>query len=174
MLETREGPMTEDAPQAARLDFEAFFRNEYSRLVRTMFLACGDAVEAEELAQSAMVRVFERWDRVSSAASPTAYAYSIAFNLNRSRLRRLAVSLRRRPDPPPPADPVQMASDRADTIAALRSLPERDREALVLVEWLGMSSEDAGRVLGIAAASVRGRIHRARRALREQFGEQDD
>jgi DNA-directed RNA polymerase specialized sigma24 family protein len=44
---------------------------------------------------------------------------------------------------------------------------------LVLVEWLGYTAEEAGRILGIEAVSVRGRLHRARGTLRERFGGSD-
>ncbi len=54
---------------------------------------------------------------------------------------------------------------------ALLALPAGQRAALVLVEWLGMTGEEAGRVLGLKAGSVRARLHRARTALREALGE---
>jgi RNA polymerase sigma-70 factor (ECF subfamily) len=56
----------------------------------------------------------------------------------------------------------------------LRTLPLEQREALVLVGWMGMSAAEAAGVLGIEGASVRGRLHRARATLRERFGGMDD
>lgn len=67
-----------------------------------------------------------------------------------------------------------VALRRQEILTALHSLPLAQREALLLVEWMGMSSEEAGRVLGIAPGSVRGRVHRARLALRERAGGVDD
>jgi RNA polymerase sigma-70 factor (ECF subfamily) len=160
--------------EASGTDFEEFFRLEYPRLLSTMFLASGDRAEAEDLAQAAMVRALERWESVSAAASPAAYVYRIAFNANRSRLRRLAVALRRRPHPAEPRDPAEAAVERADTMRALRSLSTADREAVLLVEWLQMSYDEAAEVLGIAPSSVRGRIHRGRNALRTLLGDDDD
>ena len=58
--------------------------------------------------------------------------------------------------------------DKADAIA---SLPSGQRQAFMLVEWLGMSSQEAARILRIAPGSVRTRIHRARAALRERLGD---
>jgi RNA polymerase sigma-70 factor, ECF subfamily len=156
------------------LDFDSFFREEYQRLLKTMYLACGNRAEAEDLSQAAMVRAYERWSIVSAASSPSAYVYGIALNLHRSRLRHVAVVLRHRETAVPPHDPADVAIDRADTIRALRALSTEDRHALLLVEWLGMSSEDAGRVLGIAASSVRSRVQRARESFRRAFGERDD
>lgn len=46
------------------LDFRDFFEGEYRRLAKALFLMTGDPLEAEELAQEALVRVFERWDQV--------------------------------------------------------------------------------------------------------------
>jgi RNA polymerase sigma-70 factor (ECF subfamily) len=50
--------------QSAALDFEEFFRAEYGRLVRTVYLLTRNGAEAEEIAQEAMARTYERWDRV--------------------------------------------------------------------------------------------------------------
>jgi DNA-directed RNA polymerase specialized sigma24 family protein len=58
-----------------------------------------------------------------------------------------------------------------DVQRALAQLPRRQQEALILIEWLGLGSEEAGRVLGIDASSVRGRLHRGRTSLRELLGE---
>jgi len=53
-----------------------------------MYLLTGDRREAEDLAQEALVRAFERWSRVRSMANPPGYVYRTAINLNRNRLRR--------------------------------------------------------------------------------------
>lgn len=74
----------------------------------------------------------------------------------------------------PRRDDQPRAETRAELVAALASLPVDQREAFVLVEWLGLPAEEAGRLLGIRAPSVRSRLHRARAALREHFGEGDE
>ena len=56
---------------------------------------------------------------------------------------------------------------------ALRAVPQSQREALMLVDWLGYSAEEAARILRVRPSSVRGRLHRARRALRDRFGGDD-
>jgi len=60
-----------------------------------------------------------------------------------------------------------------EALRAVASLSRPQREALVLVDWLGFDAEEAGRVLGIEAVSVRARLHRARTALRKRFGGAD-
>ncbi len=152
-------------------DFESFFRAEYRSLCRALVLLVGDAFEAEEIAQETMTRVLERWDRVGAMDSPTGYAYRTALNLQRKRLRRLAVRAKRRFASVPMADIGADASDRHDVQEALQALPEGLRAALILVDWLDMDTEDAGRVLDLKPASVRVRLHRARSALRDALGE---
>jgi RNA polymerase sigma-70 factor, ECF subfamily len=148
--------------------FADFFQVEYPGLVRSLRLITADLVEAEDLAQEAMARAFERWERVRMMDSAIGYVYRTAVNLNRKRRRHLAVGARRRPNPQENTrqDDGQI---RAELTAALASLPVGQREAFMAVEWLGLSSEEAGRILGIRPTSVRSRIHRAREALRARL-----
>lgn len=154
---------------AEGLDFEQFFQAEYRGLVRALYLLTADQGEAEELAQETMARVYERWDRVRAMESPGGYAYHIAVNLNRQRLRHLAVRARRLFTMGGSPNPVQPPDTRTEVADAISSLPRGQRQAFLLVEWLGISTEEAGRVLRIAPASVRSRIHRARAVLRDRL-----
>jgi RNA polymerase sigma factor (sigma-70 family) len=152
--------------------FGDFFAERYGRLARACLLLTGSAAEGEDLAQEAMARVLERWDRVAKMEDPEGYLYRTALNLHRNAVRRLAMAARRQvlhehTDEPDDAD------RRLDLLRAIRSLPRTQREALVLVEWLGYTAEEAGRLLGIEPASVRGRLHRARNSLRTRYGGSD-
>ena len=163
-----------NVPMEARtkaLDFESFFRAEYRRLFQALVMLVGDAFEAEEIAQETMTRVLERWDRVSTMDSPTGYAYRTALNLQRKRIRRLAVRAKRRFASIPTGDVATDAGERQDVRRALASLPDAQREALVLVDWLDMDHEEAARTLGITPGNLRVRLHRARSALRDALGE---
>jgi RNA polymerase sigma factor (sigma-70 family) len=156
-------------PVAKGLDFEEFFREEYQRVVRALYLLAADQGEAEELAQEAMARVYERWDRVKTMESPGGYAYQVAVNLNRQRLRHLAFRARRflaMAGHPDAQQPPEVSGEIAEAIA---SLSRGQREAFMLVGWLGMSAEEAGRLLGIAPSSVRARVHRARTTLKDRL-----
>ncbi len=155
--------------QTAR-DFTGFFQSEYPRLVRACLLLTGDVAAAEDLAQDAMTRVYERWGKVSRMRSPDGYLYRTALNLNRKRLRHLAVRSRRSVMERSSPDPLAVAEDRMEALHAVSLLSRPQREALVLVDWLGFDPEEAGRLLGIEAVSVRVRLHRARVALRRRLG----
>lgn len=152
--------------------FEAFFAQQHVRLGRALFLLTGSAVEADDLAQEALVRVYERWDRVGRMESPEGYLFRTAMNLHRSRLRWLAVRARDLLDAAPTTDPADVVQDRDSIVRALNSLPPGQRAAIVLVEWLGMDHEDAARTLGIRPGSLRARLSRGKAALR-QLGTDD-
>ena len=158
-------------PVPETLAFETFFRGEYPQLCRALVLLVGDVFEAEELAQEAMTRVLERWDRVRELDSPTGYVYRTAMNLQRKRIRRLAVRARRVFADVPTNDPAPAADDRHDVRRALATLPESQRAALVLVDWLEMDASEAAEVLGIKSGTVRVRLHRGREALRTAIGD---
>jgi RNA polymerase sigma factor (sigma-70 family) len=156
-----------------RLDFEDLFRSEYPRLISSLQLLTGSRAEAEDLAQEALARVCERWSRVRGMDSPAGYLYTIALNLARKRARRL----RRGPVPDEPRsvpDPGETAERRAAIREALRSLSAKQREALVVVEWLGFSPAEAAALLGVSPESLRARLHRARSELRSRFGGTDE
>lgn len=155
--------------------FEDFFRSTYPRLAQAGLLLTGDRAEAEDLAQEAMARAFERWDRVRKMESPEGYVYRTTLNLHRKRVRRAGVLDRLRLwERPRGMDPADEVEPRDQVLRILGSLSREQREALVLTGWLGLSAEEAGRVLGIDAASVRGRVHRARLAVRERHGGGDE
>ena len=149
--------------------FEDFFHDCYEPLLRALYLVTGDAHEAEELAQEACFRVYERCERLRGTANPAGYAYRAALNLRRSRLRRLAVAARRtwRGDEP---DAFRSVDDRDAIRRALADIPSRQREALVLLDWVGLSDQEAAEILGVRPEAARMRASRARQKLRDQMG----
>lgn len=80
---------------APPLEFGEFFRAEYPGLVRAFYVLTANQSEAEELAQEAMARAYERWERVGAMESLAGYLYRIGVNVNRHRLRHLGVRARR-------------------------------------------------------------------------------
>lgn len=154
--------------------FEAFFLAEYDRLMRAMWFLTGSRAEGEDLAQEAMARACERWDKMQGVANRAAYVYRIAFNLNRRRLRTLVPSWLVSSEGAPVHDPAGDVARRTDLLQAIRRLPRKQREALLLVEWLGLSAEEAGQVLDVEPVSIRVRLHRARNDLRRMLGGSDE
>lgn len=163
----------EEVTAVTVLKFEEFFQAEHVRLARALYLLTGSAADADELTQEAMVRVYERWDRVRQMGSPQGYLYRTALNLHRSRLRWLATRARHVVEATPPSDPAEVVQGRDSLARALGSLPTGQREAVVLVEWLGMGQEEAATVLGIKHGSVRARLSRAKTDLRRMLEDED-
>jgi RNA polymerase sigma-70 factor, ECF subfamily len=165
------------AGQAERVEaFVDFFHANHERLLRVLYLSTGDRHEAEDLAQEAFVRVYERWARVGATENPAGYLYRVALNQHRSRLRRLRVAARKALHlaPAPPADELAATDERVSVRRALAGLPDGQREAVILVEWLGMTDAEAGTALGVSPGAVRTRLHRARAALSTTLRGDDD
>lgn len=153
----------EEAPDS----FEEFFQAEYTRLLRAMFLMTGDRHEAEEIVQDALVRACERWELVRRAGNRAGYVYRMAVNGYKSKLRRMARGARKALLRPAEEPDLFGAVDDRDAIGrALAELSSGQREALVLVEWVGMTDDEVGALLGVSPITVRVRIHRARATLR--------
>jgi RNA polymerase sigma-70 factor, ECF subfamily len=150
------------------LPFEEFFEAERERLFRALLLITHDSADAEDLMQEAFVRVWERWDRVGTLDDPVGYLFKTAFNLRRSALRRAMTAATRSIRPPAERDPLESVFERDEAMRTLASLTARQRAAIVVTELLGYDSEEAGRILGIRAGTVRALTSQARAALRER------
>ena len=152
--------------------FADFFSEWYHRLAQSLVLLTGNSVDAEDLAQESFARAYERWNRVHLMESPIGYVYATARNLHRNWLRRRTREARRifmmRGEEP---DLSEASANRSEVLRLLGSLSRDQREALILVEWLGLDIGEVAQILGIESVSVRGRLHRAKTKLREQFGD---
>jgi RNA polymerase sigma factor (sigma-70 family) len=146
--------------------FEAFFDAEQGRLYGTLCLLTGNSAEAEELMQEAFLRLWGRWDTVHTIDDPAAYLYRTAFNLYRNRLKRTVRAARRMLPPHPPADAFAALDEREDLLVALRALAPRQRAAVVLLDLMDFTSEEAGHLLAVRPATARVLASQARRALR--------
>jgi RNA polymerase sigma-70 factor (ECF subfamily) len=146
--------------------FEDFFLAERGRLLEALVVITANRAEAEELAQEAFLRVWERWDRVTAMDSPVGFLYRVSMNLYRSRVRRAAVALRKTVGFGGDPDELARVETRDTAVRLLGALTPRERAALVFTAYLGYSSEEAGQLLGIKATTVRVLTGRARAALR--------
>jgi RNA polymerase sigma factor (sigma-70 family) len=155
----------DEAIDTEPLAFESFFEEQKERLLRTLSVITGSSAEAEDLAQEAFTRVFERWETVAAMEDPAGYLHRTAMNLFRNQYRRTKVALARAVKIGPDQDVFKSVDDRDTATRALGSLTPRQRAALVLTEALGYSGEEAGQLLGIKASTVWALTHQARAAL---------
>jgi RNA polymerase sigma factor (sigma-70 family) len=147
-------------------DFRDFFESQYGRLLKTLYLVTGSRFEAEDLAQEAMARVYERWNHIGNMASPQGYAFKVAFNLHRKSYRRAMRTSGEEVDRSVPGGETELVR-RLRVEEALATLPRSERQAVVLVDWLGMAPEEASTVLGVKHVTLGARLHRGRAKLRE-------
>jgi RNA polymerase sigma-70 factor (ECF subfamily) len=145
--------------------FEALFEAEKDRLLRMLCVITGSRAEAEDIAQEAFTRVFERWDRVGGMDDPAGYLHRTAMNVFRSQYRRAAVAVKRMVTARSGKDVFQEIEDRDTALRALAALTPRQRAALVVTEVLGYSGAEAASLLGIKASTVWALTHQARTTL---------
>jgi RNA polymerase sigma-70 factor (ECF subfamily) len=151
--------------------FEDLFATHRDKLFSAMWLVARDRHEAEDLTQEAFVRVWERWDRSGAPDDPAGYLYRTAMNLFLNRRRRAAVAARRILRIEPRPDELAAVEARDEVRRALRALTHAQRAALVLLDLVDLSSEDAARVLGVRPSTVRVLAARGRAALATELGD---
>lgn len=162
----------ERVPEEPR-SFEAFFEANRRRLFGALCLVTGSRHEAEEVMQDAFLKLWERWDRVSGLEDPTGFLFRTAMNVFRNRARRAAFSMRKALALAPSIDDLAAVEDRDEMVRVLRPLTPHQRAALVLTGYLGYSSEEAAKVLGIRASTVRALATKGRAAARERAKEKE-
>ena len=173
-METSLRPVPEGPAEDADLDetapiFEQFYEATFRRLFTGLCLVTGNRHEAEEVAQEAFVRVFERWDHVGVLEDPTGYLFRVSMNVFRSRYRRASLGLRRALFLAPAATDDLAAVETHDAVVRLlRGLDPRQRAAVLLTAILDYSAEEAGRMLDLRASSIRSLTTRARARMKHE------
>ena len=177
---TAAGDGREGRPRGAVLDAETALRVLYAshwrQLVRLAALLLGSTSAAEEVVQDSFVAMYHRWHRLEDPAAAGAYLRASVVNGCRSAHRHRQVEDRHRPPPPPaPAGPDERAERRevdAAVMAALRRLPARQQEVLVLRYYADASEGEIADLVGISRGSVKTHAHRGLAALRAALADQ--
>ena len=143
-------------------------------LIRLGFVMLGDRGAAEDVVQDAFVGLYRNWDRLNDPANALTYVRSSVLNGCRAALRTQTRRDRRdrtalAGEDWPPFDSTEAAillsEQHQEVIAAVRRLAHRQREALLLRYYLGLSTDETARVMGISACTVKSAISRAIAAL---------
>jgi RNA polymerase sigma-70 factor (ECF subfamily) len=146
--------------------FDEFYRRSYRRLVVELYGVVGNLSEAEDLVQEAFARASVRWLQIRDYEVPEAWVRRVALNMASNGLRRAgraARALARLGREPAAGEPDGLTGVALDH--ALRRLPQRHREVLVLHYLAELPVEQVGAMLGIPASTVKGRLSRARASL---------
>lgn len=138
---------------------------------RLAYLLTGDAQLAEDIVQDCFVKLASRLTRIED---PEPYLRRMVVNASHSHHRRLRVRRVKAPeeamvlgaDTDTSPDGADGRADRDRLREALRVLPARQREAVVLRHWLDLSEEQCARELGCSVGTVKSLASRGRAALR--------
>lgn len=155
-------------------EFGAFFERVFDPLVGALWLYCGDRWVAEEIAQEALARVARDWPKVAQMAAPMGWAHRVAFNLAHSHFRRARigrrVTARHARQERPEAVATEVIPEALVVREAVRALPPRQRQAVVLFYFADMPVAEVARVMGAAENTVKSWLSRGRRALQVELG----
>jgi RNA polymerase sigma-70 factor (sigma-E family) len=172
------GPDTATVPvvsrDAAPLDADqavtALYVAHYRGLVRLAALLLDDVGAAEEVVQDAYVRMHSSWRRIRDPQAAVGYLRTTVVNLARSRLRHRQVVRKHAPAPLPDMPSAEQgALDRLEhdrVTRALRALPDRQRECLVLRYYGDLSEAQIAAAMGISTGAVKSHASRGMAALR--------
>ncbi len=152
-----------------RAEFEQFVADSTDPLLRTAYLVVGDLAESEDLVQECFAIVAKRWPRVRAMEHPRAYARRVLLNLaldGSARRSRRRLELER-------SDTIDERSDerssgelmavhiRSELVAALATLPPRQRAVLVLRYFEDLSESDTAEALQCSIGTVKSSASRA-------------
>jgi RNA polymerase sigma-70 factor (sigma-E family) len=143
-------------------------------LVGLIEVMVGDHAAAEDVVQEAFVRVYRAWPRLREPERAVGYLRTTALNIARSGFRRRMVALRHQPALPRDVQPAEEAAvlrdEQRQVIQALRLLPTRQRECLVLRFYGELSEIEIATTLGISNNSVKTHTRRGLAALEARLG----
>jgi len=146
--------------------FDAAFMRCFPRALRVAQRIVGDAATAEDLAAEALARAYARWPDLATTDYVDAWVLRVTTHLALNSARRRALVWPGRRD----SRPLDGAVSEAMSLQqALRSLPRRQREVVVLCEMEGFTQEEVGRLLHLSRSSVKTHLGRGLDALRAQL-----
>ena len=163
-------------PGGATAGVTALYQEHATGLIRLAVVMLGDRVAAEDVVQDAFLGLYRHWSGLSDPGNALAYVRSAVLNRCRNALRQRGRSGRLEAGRGATGPREAMASESAEAavlvgeehqrvLTAIRALPDRQREALVLRFYLDMSEAEAARAMGISRGTVKSATSRAVAAL---------
>jgi DNA-directed RNA polymerase specialized sigma24 family protein len=160
--------MTVDPSEA----FALFYKNNSGPVFRALLAGTLNRAAAEDATAEAFARAFVHWDTVAVHPNPRAWVLRVAWNCYRSSWRKWESRWSADQPKMPPLAPEPWSDP--DLVAALRALPQCQREAIVFVGLGELTPTQTARVLGKPAGTVRSLLSHARVALHRALDEITD
>ena len=151
-------------------NFDEFYAANVRSITVQIYAYFGNMSDAQDVVQEAFCRAYPRWEKLCGYDDPVAWVRRVAWNLATSRWRRMRTAMRflHRQREEHIAGP---GPDHVALTAALATLPERQRRAVVMHYLADQSVAEIARVEGVAEGTVKSWLHRARAALAQQLSE---
>ncbi len=154
---------------AAGSHVSALYQAHALALVKLAVLMTGDQPTAEDVVQDAFLGLYRRWQALHDADKALGYLRSSVLNgcrsVHRARFRRRGIAI----DPPGDADSAEaevlLGEAHREVLAALRRLPSRQRECVVLRYYLEMTEDQAAQAMGVSRGTVKSSTSRGLAAL---------
>ena len=164
---------------AAELELDAdqavaqLYAAHYQPLIRLAAMLVRDTPTAEEIVQDAFVALHAGWSRLGDAEKALAYLRQAVVNGSRSVVRHRITADQNRP-----GAPYRPGAERAvldlpgfhATLAVVRGLPDRQREAILLRYYADLSVAEIAAAMGISRGAVKAHTARGMAALRHAYG----
>jgi RNA polymerase sigma-70 factor (sigma-E family) len=155
---------------SAELAVIELYAMHYSALVRLAVMLVRDTPTAEEVVQDAFIAMHDAWERLRDTERALAYMRQSVVNRSRSVLRHRMVVEKNQQKPPPDMPSAEHGAltllERSAVIAALRGLPVRQREAIVLRYYADLSEAEIAAAMRISRGAVKSHTSRGMAALR--------
>ena len=156
----------------------AIYERHALGLTRLAFLMLGDRQAAEDVVQEAFCGLYRAWDRMPDHTHAVGYVRASVLNGSRSALRRSRRAPRELAGPAAAssaasAEDAALAGERQrETVAALRRLPPRQREAVVLRYFADLPEQETAAAMGVSRGTVKSTTSRALAALARMLQEE--
>lgn len=161
----------EPLPLFNQSDFTGFYEETAERIYRFGWLLAGE--EGEDLAAEAFAKALARWSDVGDMANPEGWVRKVLVNLTISWKRRLVV--RRQASAPLQRDgrlhqSTDAADDHVTVVRAISRLPPKQRAAVILRHYEGLTLKDIAGILGCRISTVNTHLRRAHDKLAQELG----
>lgn len=157
-------------PSLAGTTYEEYVASRWATLYRTAYLMTGNHADAEDVVQTALVKVYAAWSKVSAVDAPEAYVRRILTNTFLSSRRPLRVTRERLVDrlPETSATPTE-SEDRLSIWPHVASLPPKQRAVVVLRYYEDLSEQQIADALGCSTGTVKSNASLALKSLKARM-----
>jgi len=152
--------------------FSDLYRNNFARFVVLASTVSGERTFAEDIVQDAMGKAHDRWDEVSTFASPEAWVRRLVVNASIDRKRRIIRESKALLKLRPTTEKVSYIPQTYPEVwEAISALPPRQRAAIALFYMEGHTTAEIAEMLGTKESTTRVLLHKGRNSLRNKLGD---